>query len=75
MRSVGGAANSGLWTQIKADATQHTMEVTSSDTATALGAAILAGVGCGAYRSFEDAAVKTVRVQRGDTPDRGLAGA
>ncbi len=75
MRSVGGAANSSLWTQIKADATQHAMEVTSSDTATALGAAILAGVGCGAYRSFEDAVVKTVRVKHVYSPDRGLAGA
>lgn len=32
LRSVGGAANSSLWMQIKADVTQQTMEVTSSDT-------------------------------------------
>lgn len=74
MHSVGGAANSPLWMQIKSDITQRTMEVTSSDTATALGAAILAGVGVGAYQSFEEAAARTVQVKRVYRPDPGLAG-
>lgn len=52
LRAMGGAANSRLWTQIKADVTGKTIEVPSSDTATALGAAILAGMGTGVYESF-----------------------
>ncbi len=41
----------------------------SSDTATTLGAAILAGVGTGVYAGFEDAVAKTVRIRRVHTPD------
>lgn len=74
LRSVGGAANSPLWMQIKADVTQQTMEVTSSDTATAMGAAILAGVGVGAYQSFEAAVAQTVQVRRVYRPDPAMAG-
>ena len=40
---MGGSANSAVWTQIKADVTGCRIEVPGSDTATTLGAAILAG--------------------------------
>ena len=43
--AMGGSANSLLWTQIKSDITGKPIVVPSSDTATTLGAAILAGVG------------------------------
>lgn len=69
MRSVGGAANSRLWTQIKADVTGKTIEVPDSDNAATLGAAILAGVGVGVYSGFEDAVRRTVRVRRTHRPD------
>ncbi len=69
LRVMGGSANSLLWTQIKADVTGRRLEVPSSDTATALGAAILAGVGTGVYSGFEDAAAKTVRITRAHEPD------
>jgi len=62
--SVGGAANSNLWLQIKADVTGKKILVPSSDTATTLGAAILAGVGTGIYHNFDEAVSKTVRVQK-----------
>ena len=45
LRAMGGSANSFLWTQIKADVTGKAVVVPASDTATTLGAAILAGVG------------------------------
>lgn len=61
LHSMGGAANSRLWTQIKADVTGKPIVVPSSDTATALGAAILAGVGTGVYKSFENAVQTTVK--------------
>ncbi len=69
LRSMGGAANSRVWTQIKADVTGKKIVVPSSDTATTLGAAILAGVGTGVYTSFEDAVSRTVAVKREHIPD------
>ena len=81
LRAMGGSANSRVWTQIKADVTGCGIEVPASDTATTLGAAILAGVGTGVYDSFETAAERTVQVKRsvkpnpetGETYDRGYA--
>lgn len=69
MRAMGGSANSLLWTQIKADVTGKPIEVPSSDTATTLGAAILAGVGVGVYDSFEEAVALTVKPKRFHKPD------
>jgi xylulokinase len=73
LRAMGGAANSVLWTQIKADITGKSIIVPSSDGATALGAAILAGVGVGAYDSFAEAVKKTVRITRRHQPGGGNA--
>ena len=47
--AMGGASNSLLWTQIKSDVTGKVIKVPTSDTATTLGASILAGVGVGIY--------------------------
>ena len=69
MRAMGGSANSLVWTQIKSDVTGKEMEVPSSDTATGLGAAILAGMGCGLYATFEEAVSRTVHVRRTHTPN------
>lgn len=69
LRAMGGSANSLLWTQIKSDITGKPIIVPSSDTATTLGAAILAGVGTGIYQSFEQAVELTVRKRREHTPD------
>ncbi len=64
LRAMGGAANSILWTQIKADITGLPIVAVASDTATTLGAAILAGVGVGYYSDFDEAVKLTVRVKR-----------
>lgn len=69
LRAMGGSANSRLWTQIKSDVTGKPIEVPSSDTATTLGAAILAGVGVGMYESFEEAVKLTVRTRRFHEPN------
>ena len=69
LRAMGGSANSRIWTQIKADVTGCGIEVPGSDTATTLGAAMLAGVGTGVWQSFEEAARRTVRVNRTFAPD------
>lgn len=67
--AMGGASNSVLWTQIKADVTGRTIQVPTSDTATTLGAAILAGVGVGIYDSFEQAVRETIVITRTQEPD------
>ena len=67
--AMGGAANSQLWTQIKADVTGKTIKVPTSDTATTLGAAILAGVVVGVYESFAQAVKETIVITREHKPD------
>lgn len=69
LNAMGGAANSKLWTQIKADVTGKKFLVPMSDTATTLGAAILAGKGCGVYGSYEEAVNKTISITRVHEPD------
>lgn len=69
LRSMGGSANSLLWTQIKSDITGKPIEVPDSDTATTLGAAMLAGVGVGVYRDFTEAVGLTVTVKREHHPN------
>ena len=75
LRAVGGSANSLLWTQIKADVTGLPIDVPYSDGATTLGAAILAGIGCGVYRSYEEAVARTVRTTRHHDPDPSVKAA
>lgn len=69
LNAIGGAANSRIWTQIKADVTGKVINVPSSDTATTLGAAMLAGVGTGLFRDFRDAVERTVEIKRVHEPD------
>ena len=53
----------------KADVTGKKIIVPSSDTATTLGAVILAGVGIGMYNSFEEAVERTVEIKRTHEPN------
>ncbi len=69
MRAMGGAANSRFWTQMKADITGRPIEVPGADTATTLGAALLAGVGVGVYNGFGEAVSETVKVKRRHEPN------
>ena len=69
LRAMGGSANSLLWTQIKADITGKPIVVPASDTATTLGAAMLAGVGTGFYKDYEEAVKLTVSETRRHEPN------
>ncbi len=71
--ATGGAANSLVWTQIKADVTGKTILVPASDTATTWGAAILAGVGAGLFASYEEAVAGSVHHTRRHEPDPATA--
>lgn len=53
--ATGGGTRNDLFMQIKADLAGHPITIPDVDEATCLGAAILAGVGAGVYRNFEDA--------------------
>lgn len=69
LRAMGGSANSLLWIQVKADVTGKTIVVPASDTATTLGAAMLAGVGTGLYKNFDEAVSLTVQTRRRHEPN------
>ena len=69
LSATGGSANSALWTQIKAEVTGKTIQVPASDTASTLGAALLAGVGCGVYRGYDEAVARTIRITKVYEPD------
>jgi len=68
-RAMGGAANSTLWVQMYADVIGSKISVPASDTATTLGAALLAGVGVGLYKDFEEAVQETVKMTRVQEPN------
>ncbi|WP_238860092.1 MULTISPECIES: FGGY-family carbohydrate kinase [unclassified Clostridium] len=67
--AIGGAANSLTWTQIKSDVTGKRIKVPTSDTATTLGAAILAGVGTGLYKDYREAVQRTIKITRVHEPN------
>lgn len=69
LNAMGGASNSVLWTQIKADVTGKIVQVPTSDTATTLGAALLAGVGCGVYKDYDEAVKRTIVITRTQEPN------
>ena len=58
-----------VWTQIKSDITGKPIIVPASDTATTLGAALLAGVGVGFYKDYEEAVSLTVKETRRHEPN------
>ena len=69
VRSLGGAAKSDLWCQIKADVLGTAVEVPVCSEAASLGAAIFAGVGAGVYANVKEAAERFVKIERRFEPD------
>lgn len=69
LRSVGGAAKSPIWLQIKADITGCKVATLKVREAACLGAAILAGAAAGAYSSVDEGVRKTVAVKEIYHPD------
>jgi xylulokinase len=60
VRIVGGGGRSRLWCQLKADVLDRPVRRLLAEEATALGAALLAGVAAGTFTDFEDAVARTV---------------
>jgi xylulokinase len=69
IRLGGGGARSPLWRQIQADVYAHEVEIVAAEEGAAYGAAILAGVGAGAWASVDEACDKVVRVAARIAPD------
>jgi xylulokinase len=69
---VGGGSKSDTWIQICADILDRALTRAKMTEAGALGAAILAGVGVGAYGSMEDGVAAAVRLERRFEPDQEM---
>ena len=69
LRLTGGGSRNRAWTQLFADATGYTVEVTDTDEAGARGAAMLAGLGVGLLE-HPDVARRWITVARRHTPER-----
>jgi L-xylulokinase len=69
IRVGGGGARSAWWTQLLCDSLGKSTEVTESLEVSALGAAVLAGTGVGAYPSLDCGVAMTVRVKRRHDPN------
>lgn len=68
IRAMGGGAESPLWCQIKADMTGKRLVTLENRETACLGAAILAGVGAGAFQSVETACAALVKPGKIYTP-------
>jgi xylulokinase len=68
-RAVGGGSKSDAWLQICADVMGRSFVRPSANEAGVLGAAILAGVGCGVFPSLETAVGQMVHLDRRFDPD------
>ena len=68
VRASGGGAKSPLWRQIHADVTGHPHVTLSVDEGPALGAALLAAVGTGAYLTVADACRAAIQTVAETTP-------
>ncbi len=62
IRLGGGGARSALWRQIQADVYGQTVEIVKAEEGAAFGAALLAGVGAGAWKTIDEACQKIVRI-------------
>lgn len=68
----GGGAKSPLWREIVANVMNVKLEILENEEGPALGAAILAAVGCGAYKNVGDAVNELVAVKETIMPTQEL---
>jgi xylulokinase len=69
IRLGGGGARGRLWRQIQADIYGREVEILVAEEGAAYGAALLAGVGAGAWSSVDEACARAVRVATRVEPD------
>ncbi len=73
LRVAGGVSRSALFTQLVSDVLGREVEVAATAEASALGAAICAGVGAGIFPDLAAGASQLVRLAREHTPDPAAA--
>jgi sugar (pentulose or hexulose) kinase len=71
--AAGGGARSPRWLQIKADVLERPIRAPAATEAASRGAAILAGMGCGAFATVEEGIAAMVPTGDLVTPNRGRA--
>ena len=71
LRLLGGAVNSDFWCQMQADVYGCTVETMECAEVSALGAAMLAAYGVGAYQDLREASGHMTHVRRSYAPDAG----
>lgn len=69
----GGASTSPLWRQIQADIYNTPLLLSGGDSHACIGAALLAGIGCGVYSSVEDACAHVPQPRAEVWPDAARA--
>jgi len=74
-RISGGGSRSALWTRIVASVLGLPLERTECDAGAAFGAALLAGIGSGAFADAEEAVARCVRVTERIEPEPGWVAA
>jgi xylulokinase len=73
IRVTGGGAKSAFWRKLMADVFEAEIAVTTSTEGPAFGAALLAAVGAGAFRTVEEACDALVHVTQRVAPDATTA--
>ena len=73
IRCIGGGSRSKLWNQIKADITGISVATFETEEVAALGAALLASVGCGFFTSIEEGCRRFVRIKETFVPNENNA--
>ena len=68
----GGGARSRLWQRIVANVMDLSLDILENEEGPALGAAMLASVGCGEYKSVAEACESIVRIRESIEPDPEL---
>jgi len=70
IRLGGGGARSALWRQIQADVYGYPVQIVAAEEGAAYGAALLAGVGAGVWKTVDDACRQAVRISSVIEPNR-----
>jgi xylulokinase len=73
IRASGGGSRSPLWRQIQADVFGQKVVTINAEEGPAFGVALLAAVGCGAFKNIEEACHATIRVVKETAANRQRA--
>ena len=70
IHASGGGSRSPLWRQIQADVFGQKVVTLNAEEGPAYGVALLAAVGCGAFKNIQEACAATIRVEKETPPQK-----